>query len=295
MPTQTLPGECAVEDLMRSATARLRCSGVDRPLFEAQLLLADVLGVSRGALLAHWPPNLDAEAEEEWMRRVETRAGRVPMAYVRGFQEFYGHRMAVNGSVLVPRPETETLVERALLLLSDRRDAVLVDVCTGSGCVAAAIAAAMPETRVFASDISAEALAVARENVRRVANRSTNSCVASDLLGAFRTGCADLVTANPPYIATEEIAQLQPEVRDHEPRLAVDGGPDGLTIIRRLASESRRVLRPGGHLLMEVALGQAASVLAIIEAAGFADLSVHADLAGIPRVVQGRSGMERPS
>lgn len=267
---------------MRNAADRLSSAGSERPLFEAELLLAHVMGVSRGDLIALWPPDADAHVIEAWGELIDRRASRVPIAYLCGYREFYGRRMTVTPDVLVPRPETELLVERALALVRDKSAAVVIDVCTGSGCVAAAIAHECPTCRVFASDVSLPALRVAADNLRR----TSGAIVAADLLTAFATSCADVITANPPYIATAEISSLEPEVRDHEPRLAVDGGSDGLTFIRPLALQALRTLRPGGTLLMEVGLHQADAVARVLTESGFAAVAAHDDLAGIPRMVE---------
>ncbi len=267
---------------MRNAADRLNAAGSERPLFEAELLLAHVMGVSRGELIALWPPYADACVIEAWEELIDRRASRVPIAYLSGYRQFYGRRMKVTPDVLVPRPETELLVERALALVRNKSAAVVIDVCTGSGCVAAAIAHECPICRVFASDVSLPALRVAAGNLRG----TTGAIVAADLLTAFATSCADVITANPPYIATAEIASLEPEVRDHEPRLAVDGGSDGLTLIRPLALQALRTLRPGGTLLMEVGLHQADAVERVLTETGFAAVAAHDDLAGIPRMVE---------
>ncbi len=282
-----------MDALMQAAANRLGAAGIERPLFEAQMLLAHAMRVSRGNLIACWPPEVAEDTVAEWLDLVEARSSRIPMAYLCGFREFYGHRMTVNRHVLVPRPETELLVERALAWVGGRHGAVVIDVCTGSGCVAAAIAlnsgsaGASPSPRVYGSDLSARAIRVAASNLRPASSGSgAIGLVVADLLSAFAPGCADVVTANPPYVPTATISALEPEVRDHEPRLALDGGADGLALIRPLAHQARRVLRSGGVLLLEVGRDQAGAVGEVLRDAGFACLGAYRDLAGIPRVME---------
>jgi release factor glutamine methyltransferase len=189
--------------------------------------------------------------------------------------------------VLVPRPDTETLVDAALarsahVSMSMRQ----LDLCTGSGCVAIAMARQRPTALVFASDVSADALAVARENALRLGAYNV-AFFEADLFAAFAGKRFDVITANPPYIATSELATLMPDVRDHEPRLALDGGADGLDLVRRIVSEAPDHLEPGGVLAMEIGSGEAPATVALFEARGFSDVRVHRDIARIERVVSG--------
>ena len=271
---------------MQNAADRLCAAGADRPLFEAQLLLAHAMHVSRGEIIAGWPPQPGEDETTEWLKLVDQRASRVPIAYLLGYREFHGRRISVTPDVLVPRPETELLVERTLSLIQHRAGAIVIDVCTGSGCVAASIAKECADCWVCASDISLASLRVAAANARNIAARSPISLAAANLLSAFASGCADVITANPPYIPTAAIASLEPEVRDYEPRLAVDGGEDGLMFIRPLTHEAMRVLRPGGTLLLEVGQHQAGVVMELLGKAGCTDVMIHEDLARIPRMIE---------
>lgn len=282
----TVPSPC--DAMLKEAADLLRQAGIERPLFEAQVLLAHVFGMTRGDLLARWPfPFSDAE-RERWMELVRARAERKPMAYVRGSQEFYGLRMNVNEDVLVPRPETELLVDLALAEAQRLAEPVIVDACTGSGCVAAALAHHLTNAHIVATDVSWEALQTARGNLNVHAATANARLVACSTVRALGPAVADIVTANPPYIASSEIGGLQPEVRDFEPRIALDGGPDGLAVIRELLSEAFRVLRPGGLILMEVAIGQSEEAVELMTRTGYAVVAVHRDLAGIPRAVEAR-------
>lgn len=270
------------------AVSRLAAAGIERPLFEAQLLLALALGVTRLDVLR----GVDREPTEEQAQRFDTlikeRARCVPMAYLRGTQEFYSLEFEVGPAALVPRPETELLVEFAIEKLREQAGPTLIDVGTGSGCIAIAAAVRLPQASIMALDLSAEALAIAARNAKRhnVDRRVHFSC--GSLLAGIASRCAEMILSNPPYIPSAEVQGLQPEVRDFEPRLALDGGADGLAFHRGVIAGARRVLKPGGRLGLEVALGQAAAVRACLAAAGFEDVQTRNDLAGIERMVAGR-------
>jgi release factor glutamine methyltransferase len=203
-------------------------------------------------------------------------------------QAFWRHEFLVTPDVLIPRPETELLVETALQVLREVHAPVIVDVGTGSGCIALSLAAERPDARVHAIDLSPAALRVARGNTERLRLASRVQLHEGDLLApvAWRAGAVDLVVSNPPYVSAEEWAGLEPEVRDHDPRsaLVAPGPPD--RIYQRLAEQARPLLRPGGHLLVEVGRGMADTVAAVFEEAGLSPKGVHRDLDGIARVVE---------
>ncbi|MBM3494024.1 MAG: peptide chain release factor N(5)-glutamine methyltransferase [Armatimonadetes bacterium] len=281
------PIPSAADESMADAARDLQEAGVERPRFEAQILLAHVLGIGRGELLARRAA-VSPAAQGAWMRLIRARCRRVPMAYLLGYREFYGLRIAVGASVLVPRPETELLVERAIMALQGRKGAVVLDVCTGSGCVAAAVAHRLPGVTVVASDISSYATAYAKHNLASVAGDGRDRAICADLLSAFGSDRADVITANPPYVATPDIEALQHEIRDFEPRVALDGGPDGLRIGRLVIAAAMRVLRPGGTLLVEIGAGQSRAVETLATQHGYVSVAVHPDLARIPRVLEAR-------
>jgi release factor glutamine methyltransferase len=216
---------------------------------------------------------------------IARRLAHEPVAYLTGEREFYGRTFQVTPDVLIPRPETELLVDEALKHLPDRRP-LIVDVGTGSGCVAVTLSLEAPQADLVATDISAAALAVARSNGERLGARV--SFVEASLTSNIE-GEVDLVVSNPPYIALADRASLPPDVRDHEPGLALFGGEDGLSVIRDLVTAAARALRPGGWILVEVGAGQAAPVRAVIDHSGQWDcFGVAPDLADIPRVVSAR-------
>ncbi len=228
-------------------------------------------------------------AERAFHRLVTRRRARVPLAYLMGEREFWSLPFRVFPGVLIPRPETECLVETAIRMSSPGRG-VLVDVGTGSGCVAIALAREFPASRIFAIDPSRRALRAARMNAARHSVASVTWLEGSffePLRGRIRPGGADLVVSNPPYIPAGDWKRLAPEVRDHEPKRALVGGRDGLGFIRRLVSGAAAVLKPGGGLVFEVGAGQADAAAALFGIEWDAP-EVERDLAGIPRVVRAR-------
>lgn len=276
------------EDLA-AATATLARAGVDAPRADAEWLLAGLLGVGRARLALGLDVPLDAETARRYAAAVRRRATREPLQQILGWEAFRGLRLRLTPDVLVPRPETELLVEWALELVPQPR--LVVDVGTGSGCIACAIAVERPAARVVAVDRSAAAAAVARSNAGAVGVADRVSVVVGDLVAALGGACADLVVANLPYVATSTLAALPPEVRRHEPRDAVDGGPDGLAEIRRLVAAAPSPMVRGGWLVVETAGGtQAPEVVSLMRTAGFTQVATRRDLPGVERFVAGRCG-----
>ncbi len=273
--------------MLEEAIRRLTAAGIENARMEAQLLLAQVMGINRAAVIAGIFPEPTAEQRAEFLCLAGEREKRVPLAYLRGTQEFYGLTFRVSPSVLIPRPETELLVEFALSVLAECPAPMIADIGTGSGCIPIAILANCPTARGVAFDISAEALAVAVENAaaNQVAERL--KFVQSDLLTSGGFGF-DFVVSNPPYIPTHEIATLQAEVRDYEPRLALDGGRDGLTAFRRIITNAKSILKADGWLAMEAAQGQTETVAQLLRAAGYAEVETRPDFAKIERIAIGR-------
>ena len=259
--------------------------GIDSPRLDAELLLADALGLDRVGLYLNFERPLLAGELANFREKVKRRADREPLAYILGHTEFWSLPLTVTPDVLIPRPDTELLVEQALALGGEGPRAL--DVGTGSGALAIALAHERPQWTITAIDISPAALAVAMENARGngVAERIT--FVATDL-AKLPAGPFDLIVANPPYIPHGELATLMPEVRDYEPHLALDGGKDGFDAYRALARQAGGVLAPGGWLLVEVGHDQAAAVQELFNEAGLREIFAARDLAGIERVVGGR-------
>ena len=270
--------------LIAQGTQSLHQAGVDTPRLDAELLLADLLGVGRAYLYAHPEEEVGATILQEWQHRLKRRVRREPLAYILGKAEFYGLEFTVTPDVLVPRPETEVLVEAILA----RQPATVADIGTGSGCIAIAVAAHLPQARVWATDISEAALRVARENAERHGVADRIHFLQGDLLQPLAGLRFDMIACNPPYVAESERLSLQPEVREWEPPHALFTGKDPLQFHRQLAAEAHFHLHEGGWLMMEVGLGQAEAVATLLGEVGYRDVRILNDLAGIGRVVEGR-------
>jgi release factor glutamine methyltransferase len=270
-------------EAVRQAEARLAENGVPSPRVDAELLVAHALGVSRTGLYANGRVVSLAEAEQ-LAALVARRAEREPLAYVLGEWGFRRLSLQVDRRVLVPRPETEVVVERCLELIAGLEAPKVLDVGTGSGAIALSIADEHPGARVCAVDSSSAALAVARDNVLRLGLEQRVELTESDLLAGV-TGSFDLVVSNPPYVSPRERSGLEPEVRDFEPSVAVVG----FEVADRIAAEALPVLRPGGWVVLECGDGQAASLAARLRALGYDRVTVSPDLAGIDRVVEGQA------
>jgi release factor glutamine methyltransferase len=291
-PTRTVGGQ------LELAARSLAAAGIDTPRVDAEWLLADVLGVRRAALWTDPGRPLDEDSVAKYGTAVRRRVAREPLQQITGWQDFRGLRLRVTPDVLVPRPETELLVEWALEIFDTwtglgghvgAPQVPVVDVGTGSGCIACALAAARPSARVLAIELSPRAAAVARANVATTGVGDRVTVVVGDLLGAVAAGQVPLIVANPPYLASAALAGLSPEVARHDPRAALDGGADGLTVIRRLITSAASRLLPGGALLLETSGGeQTARVAALLRDAGLSDVTTRGDLAGVERFVAGR-------
>lgn len=279
-----------VSEALRIATRRLAVAGVPDSDLDAELLLRHVMRWDRARAVSEAASELPGEAEARFLGLVEQRASRRPVQHLTGTQHFWRHEFLVSPDVLIPRPETELLVETALELLRGVGRPAIVDVGTGSGCIALSLAAERPDAMLCAVDVSAEALAVARANAARLGLADRVSFHEGDLLEPVRplAGRIQLVASNPPYVDAADLPGLMPEVRDHEPRLALvpPGGP--LSFYRRLASQAAAALQPGGWLVVEIGLGMEREVAAILDAAELAVERVVPDLRTIPRAVAAR-------
>lgn len=279
-------------DQLDAATMALEAAGLASARVDAEWLLAGLLGVGRVAVRLDLAGTIPAPIAERYAHAVSRRARREPLQRILGWEEFRGVRVRLTDAVLVPRPETEALVEWALALLPPpgRRQLLAIDVGTGSGCIACALASERPDLDVIAVDVSPAAAALARDNARALDLAARVRVVAADLFDGIRDLGADLIVSNPPYLPTALLPELPPEVRIHEPTLALDGGGDGLALIRRIVTTARRCLRPSGALLVETAGGdQAEAAAALLRAAGWDQVAVRADLVGIERFVAGRA------
>lgn len=266
---------------------RFARAGLASPRLDAELLLGHALGVERIQLYTQHDKPLGVEELARIRELVRRRLTREPVAYLTGTKEFWSLELAVSPAVLIPRPETELLVEVALRLARQTAAPTIVDVGTGSGAIALALAKELPAATVVGLDRSREALEVARGNAARLG--LAVELLESDLLAALPGDVEpDLIVANLPYIASGELGSLAPEIREHEPWLALDGGSDGLALVGRLIPGAARRLRPGGALLLEHGSAQATAIRGLLEAAGFVDARIERDLAGLERASSGK-------
>ncbi len=277
------------EQLLRADSATLAAAlqiSAPEARREIQSLLTDALGIDLAALLAHPERVAEARATDAYSQMFARRVSGEPMAYVLGQREFYGLSFEVAPAVLIPRPETELLVEMALDRLPQDATAALLDLGTGSGCIAVTLAKLRPAATVVATDLSHAALAVAERNARR--QRATNvEFRAGNWFEPVRSDCFDLIVSNPPYVAEHDPHLRDGDVRA-EPSVALVAGPHGLEALQEVISQAPRHLLPGGALLVEHGYDQAGAVARLLDAAGFIDLVARTDLAGIPRVAGGR-------
>jgi release factor glutamine methyltransferase len=270
--------ESPVSDALSAATDALTAAGVDEPRLDAEVMLAAAMGTDRAALYADAKASVEPTAAREFGEMVRRRVRREPVAYILGSAWFRGLELFVDSRVLIPRPETELLVD----LAQDRQR--VLDVGTGSGAIALAIANEREGARVTGIDNSPDAVEVARANAARL-GLEAEFLIADLIVG----GPYDLIVSNPPYVREAEFGSLQPEISLYEPQDALLGGADGLDIIRELIPAAADVLVRGGRLAIEVGQGQSRAVEALFERSGFAQVEATRDLAGIPRVVTGRA------
>lgn len=275
--------------VLAEATATLAQAGVDSAALDAGLLLAAALGVERSKLYSG-AFSIDGHALARMREFVTRRADREPLAYIVGHKEFYGLEFEVNRQVLIPRPETELMVDAALAAVGARPSAAVLDLATGSGAIAVAIAVNAPAVSVTATDISIAALEVARRNARRHRCAHRIDFAAGDGWAALL--CShdkfDLIVSNPPYIREGELPRLEPEVARFEPAIALVGGEDGLDFYRRIAREVGAHLTAGGEVMVEVGIGQARAVIGLLNEGGCHLVEVMRDLSGHERVVRAR-------
>ena len=292
MPGQTDPAALVdsrptVRAALDLGAAALQDAGIDGGRVDAEWLLAAALGVSRGRLGLHVRQALEPTDAARYVRALRRRIAREPLQHIVGTQAFRDLTLSVSGAALVPRPETEALAGWALELLPAPAR-LAIDVGTGAGCIACALACERPDLRVIALEISPRAAALARDNVAGLGLGARVAVKVSDLFSALAAERADLIVSNPPYLPSGLIASLAPEVSRYDPRLALDGGPDGLDVIRRLVDAAPRWLAPGGWLVLETGGGeQLAPVVALLAARGFQPVQTRPDLAGVVRFAAG--------
>lgn len=277
----------SVADARRALGNAFREAGLESPELDARLLIGHALGLEHAALVSAAEHALTPNERQRILALAARRMNHEPVAHLLGRKGFWDIELEVNAEVLVPRPETETLIEAAIEILAARRLEPLriADLGTGSGAIILSLLREFPNAMGHATDRSAPALAMARDNARRHGMAHRAQFVLSDY-GSALEGGFDLVVSNPPYIPSADIAALAPDVRNYDPMLALDGGADGLDAYRAIAADARRLVRPGGFLILEIGIGQAEMVTALLTGAGMAaTLPPRPDWAGIPRAV----------
>jgi len=289
-PAPQSAGQATLGEVIAEARRVLEQAGIESAGQEAFWLVEHVLRLPAHHVVADRDRLLSPAELVSVRGLVERRAGREPLQYILGNQEFCGLEFDVNAAVLIPRPETELLVEYVAQRIPAERQATIVDVCTGSGCIAVAVARLRPGVRVIATDLSSPSLEVARQNAVRHRVGDHITWLEGDLLGPLAgqelEGRIDVIVSNPPYIAEAEWATLQPEVRLFEPRGALVAGPEGTELHERLLQEAGRYLSPGGALIMEIGAGQARAIRRIVEQfPGYRFHRLVYDAAGLERVV----------
>lgn len=265
----------------------LKDNGSDSPRLDAEILLAHSCGWQRIQLYTNYERPLSPEQRGVMRELIQRRAQAEPVAYLVGYREFFALDFSVNRSVLIPRPDTETLVRKALDVLKGQQSPTMLDLGTGSGCIAVTIAVNCPVVTLTASDISTDALAVAEANAAKHEVTDRIRFIESDVFAAVPTEQFDVIASNPPYIREDELAGLDADVRDHEPLGALVSGADGLDIVRRIVAEAPDYLTDGGSLMLEIDGRQAETVADLLQSAGYQNVGIEKDLSGIQRVVYG--------
>ncbi len=281
-----------LKQALASAVDRLEAADVGSPRMNAEVLLMFVLGVNRAYLYAHPERELTPEEETRYNEVLAQRSTGMPSQYITGHQEFWGLDFVVSPAVLIPRPETEHLVETVLELARGMDHPKLVDVGTGSGCIALALAHELEAAEVHAVDLSADALEIARANAARLQLDERVRLLQSNVLEALvDVSDFDFVVSNPPYVGFDEVDKVQKSVRDFEPQVAVFAGEQGLNVIRPLVEQAYSALKPGGWLALEIGYSMSDAVMHLLSPTRWEDVRVVPDLQGIPRVVAARRAL----
>ncbi len=274
----------ALVEVLTATTDFFRSRGIPSPRLDAELLIGHALGLNRVGVYLNFDRPIRDEELEPIRAMVRRRGNREPVAWILGKKEFYGRDFVVGPGILVPRPDTETLIETLLPLLGDADPIFVADIGSGSGCIGLTLATEKPGLRLFAVDVSEIALATTKQNVEALGLKERVAVLRGSLLEPIPAGrVIDWVVSNPPYIPSADLDGLQPEVRDHEPRIALDGGADGLDVYRRLIPVAAARARVG--IALEVGDGQAGAVADLAREAGLSTVTITRDLGGIERVV----------
>jgi release factor glutamine methyltransferase len=279
-----------IAEAINEAAQKLSAAGIENARLDAEVLLSHVGNKDRAWLITHGADTLERECRQLFEDAISRRSRREPLQYITGKQEFWGLEFIVTPVVLIPRPETELLVETAVKFLRGGAPTTIADLCTGSGCVAISLAKEQGGARTFATDMSVQALAVARENARKHGVSDRIRFLGGDLLQPLEEldlrGRVDVITANPPYIRAGDLPMLQAEVKDYEPEIALIAGPEGTEIQKKIIENAAAFLKKQGVLIMEMGLGQAGTLTRMVASTGaYENAEILKDLAGIDRVI----------
>ena len=278
-----------LRELYLSGKENMKRHCVENPALESYLLLSKTNAISNiSEIYTHPEKEMDSETVGEFYEMLGRRVNNEPAAYILGEKEFYSRPFIVNPAVLIPRPETELLVEEAIRLTRTVDSPAVLDLGTGSGCIAVAIAAENPGAKLFSSDISLKALYTAKENARKNSIGHRITFILGDLLSSFKKKAFDIVVSNPPYVSESEFLTLEPEVRDHEPALSLLAGEDGLTCIRKIVSQTPYALKDGGWCLIEIGAGQSSVAMELFKEKGYKEISSLRDISNTERVIKAR-------
>jgi release factor glutamine methyltransferase len=286
--------QVTISEAIHNAADRLSAAGITNARLDAEVLLAHSIGKDRVWLITHRDDGLDDDHQRAFDDTIRRRTTREPLQHIIGNQEFWGLEFKVTPDVLIPRPETELIIETALEIVRDRNRPVrIIDVCTGSGCIAVSLAKELTAARVIATDASEKALAVARENARDHGVSNRIRYLEGDLFGPLEEldirGQIDIVVSNPPYVQAGDLPTLQPEVRDYEPQMALIAGPEGTEMAKKIIRIAPEYLMKNGALILEMGMGQAEALIGMAAATGaYGRPEVRKDLAGIERVLVAR-------
>lgn len=284
------------KELLEEGYQILNSAGIEEARLDAWLLLEFAADIKRAWYYAHMDETVETAVAEQYRQLCEKRAQHIPLQHLTGQAYFMGYEFYVDDRVLVPRQDTETLVEEAISHLRELPAPKILDMCTGSGCILLSLLMELPQASGTGADVSADALEVAKENTRRLGLEKRAELIQSDLFSAdyfeknSRKKCMeyDMLISNPPYIRTADIDGLMDEVRLHDPRLALDGKADGLYFYEKITEQAGKYLKPGGWLIYEIGCDQGKDVAEIMKKKGFIQIEVKKDLAGLDRIVEGR-------
>lgn len=285
------------EELLKEGKEILEAAGIEEAGLDAWLLLEYESGKNRAYYFAHCKDRADEGIKASYMDKIRARAKRIPLQHLTHQGYFMGYEFYVNENVLIPRQDTETLVEETLSLIKDKKNPRILDMCTGSGCILLSLLLEREDAEGAGTDLSEKALEVAEKNREAYGLEKRAELIKSDLFaGAYfkeEERSFDVIVSNPPYIPTEEIKKLQDEVRFYDPFMALDGKEDGLYFYRKITDEAEKYLKPGGWLLYEIGCEQGKDVGALLKKQGFEEIKIIKDLAGLDRVVRGRLPEEK--